>query len=251
MTQSDIRPRLIGYLRVSSEEQAREGVSLEAQEDRIRAYVIAQDAELLGIERDNGTSGKTPPAKRAGLSRALQAVRDGEADGIVALRLDRISRSVRDVLDLAEDAERCGWRLVAVNEALDTGTPTGRFTLTILAALAQLEREQIAARTRETLGQVAREGRVRSHRLPFGWRTPRGAITGQKGAREVLVTPPGGAAATRPNPRASYGRIRCPSHRAGPQRRRREESEDPGSVVQGHRREHPSHGEAPLRGRCS
>ncbi len=114
----------------------------------------ARDAELVRIEADNGPPGKVAPEKRAGLFRALQSVRDGSADGIVALRLDRISRSVRDVLDLAEDAERHGWRLVAVNEALDTGTPTGRFTLTILAALVQLEREQIAARDHALLAVI-------------------------------------------------------------------------------------------------
>jgi site-specific DNA recombinase len=184
---ADEGSRLIGYVRVSTEEQAREGISLDAQRARLEAYCLAHGAQLVAIEKDNGASGKISPAKRAGMARALDAIRRGQADGIVALKLDRLSRSTRDVLDLAEDANANGWRLVSVLESLDTATAAGRFTLTILAALAQLEREQAVERTRIALEHVAREGRARSRFIRFGWRTGSGAVEQEKGDRAPLV----------------------------------------------------------------
>ena len=162
--------QLIGYVRVSTEEQARQGVSLDAQRDRLRAYCAAHGHSLAGIEADEGVSGKVPPGRRPGLSRALAAVRAGRAGGLLAVRLDRLSRSTRDVLDLADDSARRGWRLVSVDEALDTGTAAGRLVLTVLAGLAQMEREQVGERVRAAMDRVAREGRPRSRFAPFGAR---------------------------------------------------------------------------------
>jgi DNA invertase Pin-like site-specific DNA recombinase len=117
---------MIGYCRVSTEEQAREGVSMEAQRKRLDAYCTAQGYELIGIESDNGTSGSVAPGKRPGLARALALVRKGEADGLLALKLDRISRNARDMLELVDDCRRQGWRLVSVFEQLDSGSAAGR-----------------------------------------------------------------------------------------------------------------------------
>ena len=175
--------RLVAYCRVSTQDQAREGVSLEAQRERLAAYAVAHGVELVGVESDEGISGKVPPAKRPGLSKALWRIQTAEADGLLVLKLDRLSRSTRDVLDLAEDANRIGWRLVSVSENLDSGTATGRFTLTILGALAQLEREQAAERTVFGMEHVARQGRVRSRFTPFGFRIVGGG-TEARGAGE-------------------------------------------------------------------
>lgn len=179
--------RIIGYCRVSTEEQRDEGVSLAAQRTRLVAYALAHGLELADVVEDAGVSGKVPPAERPALGRALERIRAGEADGLVAIKLDRISRSVRDVLALADDAQRLGWRLVSVSENLDTGSATGRFTLTILAALAQLEREQIAERTRFALDSIAQGGRLRSHRTPFGYRLAGDRTTATAGERAALV----------------------------------------------------------------
>lgn len=70
----------------------------------------------------------------------------GEADGLPVLKLDRLSRSTRDVLDLVDESRRQGWRLVSVSENLDTGTAAGRLVLTVLAALSEMERKQIGDR---------------------------------------------------------------------------------------------------------
>jgi site-specific DNA recombinase len=179
--------RLVGYCRVSTEEQAAEGVSMDAQRERLAAYCKAHDHELVAVKVDEGISGKVKPAQRDGLARALKLVKDGEADGLIVLKLDRLSRSVRDVLDLADSAQRSKWRLVSVSENLDTESPQGRFTLTLLAALAQLEREQVAERTSFALDAIAREGRGRSRFTPYGWRTADGSTENRAGDRSELV----------------------------------------------------------------
>ena len=162
--------RLVGYVRVSTEDQATNGVSVDAQMDRLRAHALAHDYELIDIEADEGVSGKVAPNRREGLGRALTRVRAGEADGVTFLKLDRLSRSVRDILKLADEAKRRGWHIVSVQEHIDTSSASGRFTLGVLALLAQMEREQIGERTSLGMVQVAREGRARSRFLPFGYR---------------------------------------------------------------------------------
>jgi len=179
--------RLVGYCRVSTEEQASEGVSLGAQRERLAAYCTTYSHELVAVEVDAAISGKAKPEQRPGLSRALESVRAGESDGLIVLKLDRLSRSVRDVLDLADAAKRGKWRLVSLSEHLDTESPQGRFTLTVLAALAQLEREQVAERTSFALDAIAREGRGRSRFTPYGWRTTDGSTENRAGDRSELV----------------------------------------------------------------
>lgn len=163
--------RLVGYIRVSTEEQARDGLSLDTQRERLTAYAAAHRAVLVSVEADNGLSGSIAPERRPGLARALARVRRGEADGIAVVKLDRLSRSTRHILDLLDAAQKAEWRLVSVEESLDTRTAVGEFTTTILAGLAQMERKLIGERTREAMRQIAREGRARSGRLPFGYRT--------------------------------------------------------------------------------
>jgi DNA invertase Pin-like site-specific DNA recombinase len=90
---------------------------------------------LVAIETDNGASGSLAPSKRPGLARALARIRSGEADGLLALKLDRISRSTQDVLQLVDDSRRKGWRLVSVAEQLDTGSAAGRLVVTVLASI--------------------------------------------------------------------------------------------------------------------
>lgn len=183
--------RLVLYCRVSLEDQAVKGVSLAAQRDRLTAFAAAHGYVVAGVEEDAGVSGKIPPLRRPALARALAAVKAGEADGIVALKLDRLSRSTMDTINLVESAERDGWRLLSVSEALDTGSAAGRMVVTILAALAQMEREQIGERTTMGMEQIAREGRARSYRLPFGHRVEGSAsATLAAGDRSQLVEDP-------------------------------------------------------------
>jgi len=188
----------VGYVRVSTEEQAREGVSLDAQRERISAYCTAHGLQLIAIESDAGLSGKVPPSQRPGLCAALHAIRAGEAEGLLVLKLDRLSRATRHVLDLVDETRRDGWRLVSVSEHLDTGSAAGRLVVTVLAALSEMEREQVAERTRFALDAIARnEGRGRSRFTPFGWRNADGGTENQKGDRRALVPHFGEQAALR------------------------------------------------------
>lgn len=161
--------RLASYCRVSTQEQADEGKSLHTQEQRIRAYCAQHGHELVALHSDDGISGKVPPHKRPGLHAALEAIRRGDADGLIAYKLDRVSRSIRNVIDLVEAAERRGWALISVSESIDTKSAMGRMFVHLLAMLGQLERELIGERTKDAMAQLARDGKRRSRFAPLGY----------------------------------------------------------------------------------
>ncbi len=121
------------------------------------------------------------------MARALESIKSGEADGIVAIALDRLSRNAIETMLLIERSEREGWRLIAMDLALDTGTSTGKMTAHALAAVAQMYRDQISERTQDALDRVARDGRARSRFIPYGFRTARGGTRSVKGDRSPLV----------------------------------------------------------------
>lgn len=149
--------RTIGYIRVSTEEQCREGVSLDAQKAKIEAYCGLHGLDLIAIIEDAGISGKTI-SKRPGIQEVIARLQDGEASGLVVVKLDRLSRSTRDILDFVDRTEKNGWELHSINEKLDTGSAAGRFTVTILSALAQMESEQIGERTKAALDHKRTNG---------------------------------------------------------------------------------------------
>ena len=181
------RPRLIGYARVSSEDQARNGVSLSSQRQRIRAYAEANDYELIRVASDDGVSGFKAPDKRPAMAKALESIKSREADGIVAIALDRLSRNAIETTLLIERSEKEGWRLIAMDLALDTGTSTGKMTAHVLAAVAQMYRDQISERTQDALDRLAQQGRARSRHIPYGFRTARGGTRSVKGDHSPLV----------------------------------------------------------------
>ncbi len=149
------RPLALGYVRVSTADQVEHGASLEAQ----RAALTAE-AERRGwdveIVADEGRSAKT--LNRPGLTAALGRLDRGEAQFLLAVRLDRVSRSVADFAGLLDRAARKHWGLVMLSPNLDTSDPAGRFTANVLASAAQYERELIGARTREGMAQRKLEG---------------------------------------------------------------------------------------------
>ena len=160
--------RAVGYLRVSTEEQARDGVSLDAQRHRIEAHAAANGWELASIESDNGISGKRLK-NRPGLRRTLSSLRRRKADALLVVALDRLSRTTTDVLDLAARSEREGWQIMAVQEQVDASSPEGEFLLTLKASLAQLERRKIGQRTAAALAELRRQGKRTSRFPPFGY----------------------------------------------------------------------------------
>ncbi len=165
----DRQPRpTIGYARVSTDEQAREGVSLDAQQSRIRAYCEAKELELVDMLTDDGISGKT--LDRPALRELLQRCERGEVGHVVVVKLDRLTRRTRDLLALVDDLFLARHiELHSVSESLDTSTPHGRFVLTLFGGLAQMERELIGERTRSALAFKRENGQPTSH-PPLGFR---------------------------------------------------------------------------------
>lgn len=161
--------RVYGYLRVSSEEQAATGQSLAAQREKVELYAQLHGLELVAVVEDAGASAKT--LKRPGAQRVLNGILKGEAEGIVILKLDRLSRSVRDWAHLIEGyfSERAGKSLLSVEDSIDTRTAGGRLVLHVLAAVSQWEREAIGERTRTVLRHKATKGEPVS-RAPRGLR---------------------------------------------------------------------------------
>ena len=143
---SQTRTRTIAYLRVSTDKQADRGVSLEAQRAKIDAYAALFDLELVAIEVDAGVSAKT--LARPALDRALAMLRAGKADALLVVKLDRLTRSVRDLCDLVDRYFRDGkLALLSVGEQVDTRTAAGRMVLNMLTVIGQWEREANGERT--------------------------------------------------------------------------------------------------------
>jgi len=177
-------PRVIGYCRVSSEDQAANGISLDAQRHRLQAYCDAHGLTLARMEEDAGISAKRT-TNRPALQRALGALKRGEAGGLVVVKLDRLSRTTADLLRLMAQAEREGWELHSLSEHLDTSSPHGRFFITIIGGLAQMEREQVSDRTKAAMAELRRQGKRTSRYPPFGYRFKKDRVV--KVAREQNI----------------------------------------------------------------
>jgi DNA invertase Pin-like site-specific DNA recombinase len=151
---------VIGYVRVSTEEQADSGLGLEAQRAAIRAECTRRGWELATIYEDAGASGKSLKGRPA-LAEALSALETGQAAALVVAKLDRLSRSLLDFAGLMVLAQAQHWNLVALDLGIDLSTPAGEFMANVMASAAQWERRIISQRTRDSLAVVkARGGRL-------------------------------------------------------------------------------------------
>jgi DNA invertase Pin-like site-specific DNA recombinase len=157
----------IGYARVSTEEQAEDGYSLDVQTARIRAMAVAQGVTLAEVILDPGESAKS--LNRPGMARLLALVDARAVDTVIIAKLDRLTRSLVDLAALLQRFDRRGVALVSVAETLDTGSAMGRMMLHFIVLLSQWEREVIGERTREAL-QYKRANWERVGTIPFGYR---------------------------------------------------------------------------------
>jgi DNA invertase Pin-like site-specific DNA recombinase len=145
----------IGYVRVSTEEQAVSGLGMQAQREAIAREAKRKGWEIRWIE-DAGYSGKS--LKRPGITEALEALRKGEAAGLITAKQDRLSRSSLDFALILDRSQREGWTVVALDIRVDTSTPAGEFVASVMAASAQQERRLIGERTRLALAAKKAQG---------------------------------------------------------------------------------------------
>ena len=160
--------KAVAYVRVSSEEQANEGVSLDAQEARVAAYCVANGLELVAIYRDEGVSAGTPLEKRPEGAKLLQALSDGVAAHVVAVKLDRLFRNALDCLSNVEKWDKAGVGLHLLDLSVNTSTAAGRAFLQMAAAFAEMERGLVRERTESALAHKKAKLQVYSP-TPYGY----------------------------------------------------------------------------------
>jgi len=155
-----------GYIRVSTQDQADEGVSLEAQQAKITAWCLINDMELTACFTDAGLSGKRAD-NRPALQNALEAVK--AAGGVlVVYSLSRLARSTQDTLRIADELEKSGADLVSLTEKIDTTSAAGKMVFRMLAVLAEFERDLVSERTISALAHKQAQGQ-RTGSIPFGY----------------------------------------------------------------------------------
>ena len=160
--------RAVGYVRVSTRDQAESGASLASQRAKVEAYATMHDLDLGEIIVDAGHSAKS--LDRPGMSKLLKLIR-GKAIGVVVVaKLDRITRSVRDLGELVELFKRSGVEFASVADHIDTSTAAGRLVLNVMGSVSQWEREAIGERTSEALAVMRANGRRISRPPPYGFR---------------------------------------------------------------------------------
>ena len=175
--------RAVGYCRVSTDKQADEGVSLDAQREKIRAMAVVHGAALADVIVDAESATNLD---RPGMVRLLELVRTGAVDVVIIAKLDRLTRSVRDLADLLELLLKHGVSLVSVAESLDTGSASGRLVLNIMCAVSQWEREAIGERTRDALAHKKGNGE-RTGTVRFGYRLGLDGVHLEPDERELAV----------------------------------------------------------------
>lgn len=159
--------KAIGYVRVSTEKQADGGVSLEAQIEKVKAMAVVQGAELIDVIVDAGVSAKS--LDRPGMARLLHLVDARAVDCVIIAKLDRITRSVKDLAELLDRFNRRDVSLVSVADSLDTRTAAGRLVLNIMVSVSQWEREAIGERTKDAMQHLKATG-ARVGNIAFGFR---------------------------------------------------------------------------------
>lgn len=152
-----MRNRAIGYVRVSTREQERSGLSLELQTKGIREYCRNNKFDLVEVVCDPGESGKD--LDRAGMQRLIARCRVGDLKHVVVYRTDRLTRRAIDLLTLVENVfQKNGVEYHSITEKIDTTTAIGKMYLTIVGAFSQMERDLISERTQEALHQKKLKG---------------------------------------------------------------------------------------------
>lgn len=155
------------YIRVSTEEQVKEGYSIQAQRNKLEAYCISQGWDIMGFYIDEGISAKD--TERPELQRMIKHIEQGVIECVLVYRLDRLTRSVLDLYNLLDIFEKHHCKFKSATEVYDTTTAIGRMFITIVAALAQWERENLGERVKMGMQEKARQGKWTVSIPPYGY----------------------------------------------------------------------------------
>ncbi len=158
---------VIGYVRVSTEGQVEEGVSLAAQAAKIRQWAELNDYEMVSLHEDAGLSG-AKMSQRQGLHAAIDHACKSKG-ALVVYSLSRLARSTRDTLAISERLSKAGAELVSISEKIDTTSASGKMVFRLLAVLAEFERDQVSERTKLALQHMKAEGKRISRYAPYGF----------------------------------------------------------------------------------
>lgn len=172
------------YLRVSTDEQAMEGFSLSAQEEKCRQFIESQGWQYDGEYIDDGYSAKD--LNRPGMQRLLHDIKERQFDILVVYRLDRLVRSVVDLHHLVRLFDERGIMFKSVTEVFDTTNAMGRFFITLVGAMAQWERENLAERVRMGMERRAAEGKFNGSAVPYGYRLEGDKLVIEPGEAELV-----------------------------------------------------------------
>lgn len=176
--------RAVGYIRVSTLDQATEGVSLDAQREKVAAWCLVNDIELGDVFVDAGLSGKRAD-NRPALNDALEAV---TACGgvLVVYSLSRLARSTKDTIEISERLNAAGADLVSLSEKIDTTSAAGKMVFRMLAVMAEFERDLVSERTTAALAHKKSRGE-RVGQIPFGFELAEDGVTLEPNAREQEI----------------------------------------------------------------
>lgn len=176
--------KAIGYIRVSTAGQVEDGVSMDAQEAKVRAWADLNGAEEVRIFKDEGISGSRAD-NRPALQAALEAV--GKGDALIVYSLSRLSRSTKDTLILSETLLKKEADLVSLSEKIDTTSAAGKMIFRLLAVLSEFERDQVSDRTRFALAHKRANGEKTGGDVPFGYRVRAGKLYPHKEERKAVA----------------------------------------------------------------
>jgi len=175
--------RVAIYTRVSTEDQAKQGFSLEAQRERLEAYCLARDWSVAAKYIDDGHSGRN--VRRPAYQR-MMAERD-QWDALLVIKMDRIHRNSRNFMEMMENLREWGKDFVSASESLDTSTAMGRFVMDIIQRIAQLESEQIGERVYMGMSQKAKVGPgILGFHPPLGYELTDGRLVPNAAEAEVV-----------------------------------------------------------------
>lgn len=170
------------YIRVSTEEQANNGYSIRAQEEKLTSYSKIKDWNVIDLYIDEGISGKNIE-ERCELLRLIGDIKNGKVNNVLVYKIDRLTRSTKDLIDLVELFNRYNCSFNSLSESIDTKTSTGRMFIKIIGIFAEFERENIVERVRLGLERKVKEGyTIASKNISFGYKREKG-----KKIQEIVI----------------------------------------------------------------